>query len=131
MLKLSPGKLAAQRSPWLRTIALIVAIWVSLWASGTAGAWLGARVYTDFWAPDSPYSAEDLASLERLSPASAETAQSEQDLWEQSVTLARSVAGLEGALVGTVSILAVWISVAVGWLWARERRRRFVEELED
>lgn len=69
--------------------------------------------------------------MERLSPASAETARREQDLWTESVELAKSVAGLEGALVATVSILAVWIAVAVAWLWSRERRRRLLEEIED
>jgi hypothetical protein len=121
----------SERAPWIRSIGLVLAIWASLWAAGAAGSWIGGWMYGEFWAPDPPYTEEEIDAMDRSSPTAAGAARREQDLWEESVDLARSIAGLEGALVGTVSILAVWIAAAVLWLWSRERRRRFLEQLEE
>lgn len=118
------------RFPWGRTAVIVLAIWGSLWAAGLVGSEIGARVYRLEFAPSPPFTEEQLSSMRQVSPSAAEVAERDMRLWQESVTVGESVAGVHGALIGTVLLLSVWVVGGLVWLWNREGQRRAEAEME-
>jgi len=110
--------------PWGRAALLLAVLWASLWAAGLAGGKVGAYVYDDRYLPEPPYSAEQMATIESMAPDTARLARLDMDSWQASVELGRTIARLEGSVVGTLLLLGIWGSLGVMWLWNRQRDRR-------
>lgn len=121
-----PDAVEAERNtfPWGRAALLLAVLWVSLWAAGMAGGVAGAYVYDDRYTPEAPYSAAQLATLERMAPSTFSIASRDMDSWEATVQLGRTIARLEGKVAGTLLVLALCGGFAILWLWKRDRDRR-------
>ena len=113
----------------MHAIGILILIWGSLWSSAVIGSRVGNYIYNDRYAPPPPYTAEQIASMRQVSPEAARLAERDVEVWRETVELGTSLAGVEGALAGTVAILAVWLTVGLVWMWNRERRRRLEQEL--
>lgn len=109
--------------PILRALVILALLWGSLWVAGMAGSAAGGYVYDRRYAPQPPYSEEQLRSMERVSDGAAEVARHDLRIWEETVAVGRSVARVEGALAGSMIMLALWGTLAAFWLWSRERDR--------
>lgn len=110
--------------PWGRAALLLIVLWATLWAAGLAGGMIGAHVYASNYAPEPPYSTEQLATIERMAPSTYRIATMDMDSWEASVELGRTIARLEGKVIGSLLLLGTWGSIGVVWLWNRQRDRR-------
>lgn len=112
-----------ERFPWGRAALVMLVLWGSLWAAAAAGAALGSFIYDDRYAAPAPYTEEQLRSMQRVAPEAADLATRDLHLWAEGVEMGRSVAKIEGALAGAMLLLAAWGTLAVVWLWGRERER--------
>jgi len=110
--------------PWGRAIMLLALLWGTLWAAGIAGGFVGAYVYEDRFVPEAPYSAEQLATIERMAPDTFKLATLDMASWQASVEMGRTIARLEGTVIGSMLLLGIWGSIGVTWLWNRQRDRR-------
>ncbi len=110
--------------PWGSAVLLLAVLWVSLWAAGAAGGFVGVYVYDDKYVPEPPYSEAELAMVERMAPETFKIATLDMEAWEASVELGRTIARLEGKVIGSMLLLGVWGSVGVAWLWNRQRAQR-------
>lgn len=121
------------RIPVMRALVLLGVLWTSLWVAGVAGSRVGAYIYDDRYAPAAPYTEEQLQSMQRAAPEVAAMAARDLELWRDNVEMGRSVASLEGALAGTILLLACWATGGVIWMWTRERQRitRGMLDLDD
>lgn len=121
-----PDTVEVERSrfPWGRAALLLVMLWATLWAAGFAGGTAGAYVYDDRYVPEAPYTAEQLATIGSVSPETFRIASMDMDSWEASVDLGRTIARLEGKVMGSLLLLGIWGSLGVMWLWNRQRDRR-------
>lgn len=122
-----------RRFPAFRALGLLAVLWSSLWVAGIAGSKVGAYIYDDRYAPAAPYTEEQLVSMQRAAPEVAAMAERDLELWRDNVEMGRSVASLEGALAGTILLLACWATGGVIWMWTRERQRltRGMFDLDD
>jgi hypothetical protein len=109
--------------PWGRAVLLLVVLWASLWGAGLAGGRAGAYVYDDRYVPGPPYTEQELTTLERVSPGTLEVAKLDMQAWRDSVQMGRSIASLEGKVIGSLLLLGIWGSVGLMWLWNRLRER--------
>lgn len=109
--------------PVYRALLILGLLWGSLWLSGMAGSAVGGYIYDTRYAPQPPYTAQQLRSMERASGQAAEVARQDLRIWEDTVVVGRSVARLEGALAASMLVLALWGTLAAFWLWGRERDR--------
>ena len=116
--------MARSQIPWFRSAVVVVAMSGSLWGSGIVGAMGGRWAYQSYWMPDPPFTEEQLRSMETLAPATLPMAEQETALWRRSTDVGLSIAGVQGALVGTVLVLALWVTGVLIWLFAAERRRQ-------
>ena len=119
-----------ERFPWARAGLLVFAVWLSLWAAGLAGARVGEKIYNERYAEAAPYTAEELESLDNMAAAAA-AAEREMHIWRESVKLGGSVASVEGAMFGTILLLAIWVTGGMIWLWMRERQRQIEAQWEE
>ncbi len=110
--------------PWGRAVLLLALLWATLWGAGLAGGMVGAYVYDDTAVPEPPYTEEQLATIERMAPGTFRVASLDMDSWRASVELGRTIARLEGKVVGSLLLLGIWGSIGVMWLWNRQRDRR-------
>ena len=110
--------------PWGRAVLLLAVLWITLWGAGVAGGIAGAYIYDDRSVPPPPYTEEQLATIERMAPETFRIATLDMDSWRAGVELGRTIARLEGKVLGSLLILGVWGSVGVMWLWNRQRDRR-------
>jgi hypothetical protein len=113
----------APRFPWQRALMLLLAAWASIWAAGYAGGRAGEYVFDDRYLPDPPYTEQELASLERVSPETFKIAEMDMSAWENGVEMGRTLARLEGRVIGSLVLLGVWASAGLVWLWNRQRAR--------
>jgi len=109
--------------PAVRALALLIGLWGSLWIAGLAGSRIGAYIYDDRYAPEAPYTEEQVESMQRAAPEVGAMAARDLELWRDNVEMGRSVASLEGALAGTILLLAILATGGVVWMWTRERQR--------
>lgn len=109
--------------PFVRAGIVMLLLWGTLWAAGVGGAAIGTMIYNDRYAPPAPYSEEQLRSMQRVAPEAASVAERDLELWVEGVEVGRSVARVEGALAGTMLLLAIWGTLAFVWMWGRERER--------
>lgn len=109
--------------PILHVIGVLAAVWGSMWLSGMAGARIGMHLYETRVAPEAPYTDEQLRSMERASPEAAAVARQDLHVWTETFSMGQSIARVEGALAGTLLMLAVWGTLAAVWLFGRERDR--------
>ncbi len=112
--------------PWIRAAALILTVWASLTGAGLLGGALAEQTYLDKQAPTTPYTAQQIATLEEISPAAAGVARRDARLWAVSVGLGSSLARAEGTLLGSTTMSALWAVTALGWVVKRLRERRRV-----
>ena len=110
--------------PWARAVMLVATLWGSLWLAGMLGGRAGAYLYDDRYVVEAPYTADELATLERVSPDTFRVAELDMNSWESSVVLGRTIARLEGKVAGSLILLGVWGALGVGWLWKRQSARR-------
>jgi len=110
--------------PWGKAVLLLVVLWVTLWGAGVAGGMAGAYVYDDRSAPEAPYTEKQLAMVERMAPETFRLANLDMESWRASVVLGRTIARLEGKVIGSLLLMGVWGSLGVMWLWSRQRDRR-------
>lgn len=121
-----PDAVEVERStfPWGRAALLLLMLWATLWAAVLAGGLAGAYVYDDRYVPEAPYTAAQLTTIESVSPHTFRIASLDMDSWEASVDLGRTIARLEGKVMGSMLLLGVWGSIGIMWLWNRQRDRR-------
>jgi hypothetical protein len=109
--------------PWSRAALLLVVLWASLWAAGFAGGRVGTYIFDERYVAAPPYTETELATLERVSPGTFEVASMDMAAWRDSVDMGRTIARLEGKVVGSLLLLAIWGSLGLVWLWNRQRER--------
>lgn len=109
--------------PVFRALLILGLLWGSLWLAGMGGSSVGAYIYDTRYAPQPPYSEDQLRSMERVSGQAVEVARHDLRIWEETVSMGRSVARVEGALAGSMLMLALWGTMGAFWLWGRERDR--------
>jgi len=112
-----------KKFPWASAALVLVLLWVSLWVAGVAGSMAGFRVYEDKYISAPPYTAQQLETLERVSPDAFAIAKMDAGSWQSAVDLERAIARLEGRVVGGLLWLGIWASTGVMWLWNRQRER--------
>jgi len=98
-------------------------LWASLWGAGVAGGLAGATIYEDRYMPEPPYSEEQLATIETMSPGTFKIAIQDMEAWEGTVEIGRTIARLEGKVFGSLLLLGIWGSLGLMWLWNRQRDR--------
>lgn len=119
--------------PWARALLVLLALWLSVWGGSILGGRVGSYLYDDRYAPEPPYSQAEMQTLQRVAPSTFAVAQDDMHAWEETVDLGRSLARIEGTVVGGLLLLGLWGAVGLFWLWNRERERhaRLAWELAD
>ncbi|NKB88797.1 MAG: hypothetical protein GKS06_11320 [Acidobacteria bacterium] len=120
-----PDELEAPPSfPWQRAAVLLLAAWASIWVAGVVGGRAGEYVFDDRYLPEPPYTNQELASLERVSPDTYNLAMMDMGAWETTVDMGRTLARLEGRVIGSLVLLGAWASLGMVWMWNRQRAKR-------
>jgi len=110
--------------PWGRAVLVLATLWATLWGAGVVDGMAGAYVYDDRSVPEAPYTEKQLAMIEHVAPETFALANMDMDSWRATVVLGRTIARLEGKVIGSLLLLGVWGSLGVMWLWNRLRDRR-------
>ena len=128
--KIDTGDQKGRGFPWLKGLAILGAVWASIWLASVAGGYVGVYIYDVRYSPERPYSDEQLTSMERVQSDVAAVARRDLALWQDSDEVGRSIARLEGALAGGILLLALWGTGGVLWIWGRERERAVGRKFE-
>lgn len=107
----------------MRAAVILVLLWGSMWLGGAAGSAIGIHIYDTRYAPEPPYTEAQLRSIARASEQAGQVARHDFKLWQETVNMGRSVARIEGAIAGSMLLLAVWGTLGAVWLWNRHRDR--------
>lgn len=116
--------------PWLQAVILVAAASLSMLGVGRLGAIVGEELH-ERNEGTAPYTAEQLRSMEMISPDAAGVAALELATWNEGLEVGRSVARVQGEIVATLVLMLGWAAVIAIWLWRRNRARLTQRLLEE